>query len=87
VVGAKTFGKGIIQTVMGLGEEQGGFALTYAQYFLPSGQAVHKLGITPDVLSEMPEEQQTNYRELGDMSDPQLKDAWDIAVGMTEDKD
>ncbi len=87
VVGAKTFGKGIIQTVMGLGEEQGGFALTYAQYFLPSGQAVHKLGITPDVLSEMPEEQQTNYRELGDMSDPQLKDAWDIAVGMTEAKD
>ncbi len=87
VVGTQTFGKGIIQTVNGLGEERGGFALTYAQYFLPSGAAVHKLGITPDVLSEMPEDQQTTYRELGDMSDPQLKDAWDIAVGLTQAKD
>jgi len=81
VVGTQTFGKGIIQVVNGLtdedGDNQGGFALTYAQYFTPSGKAVHKVGITPDVISELPETDETVYYELGDLSDPQLKDAFD----------
>ena len=87
VVGTKTFGKGIIQAVIPLSNNQGGFALTYAQFFTPSGKEVHKVGITPDILSEMPEEMLDRYFDLGDMEDPQLQAAWNAAKGLTEAKD
>lgn len=87
VVGTQTFGKGIIQAVNKLSTGEGGFALTYAQYFLPSGKAVHKTGITPDVISELPEGSETVYYELGDMSDPQLRDAWNAVKQKMEKKD
>ena len=80
VVGTLTFGKGIIQTVIGLQNDTRGFQMTYAQYFLPSGTAVHKVGVTPDVEAVMPEELASTYFELGDLSDPQLKAAYDVAV-------
>jgi len=79
VVGVNTFGKGIIQTVLGLEENVDGFQMTYAQYFLPSGQAVHELGIAPDVAAEMPEEMASSYFETGDLTDPQMKTAWEEA--------
>ena len=85
VVGTTTYGKGVIQYVVELsGEPTDGFQFTMAQYFTPSGAAVHKIGITPDVLSEMPEELKSAYFELGDMTDPQLKDAWETAVKLIE---
>ena len=87
LVGTQTFGKGIIQTVIPLDEKKGsedGFQMTYAQYFLPSGKAVHKVGITPDVESVMPDELKTQYFDFADLSDPQLKDAYDVARGLLE---
>lgn len=87
IVGTKTFGKGVIQSVIPLDspvpENSGdGFQMTIAQYYFPSGQAIHKVGIEPDVLVEMPEEMKSTYFELGDMADPQLKAAWEEAVKM-----
>lgn len=82
VVGQTTFGKGIVQTVIGLDNDEAGFQMTYAQYFLPSGAEVHKIGITPDVIAEMPEDLKTVYFELGDLTDPQLKTAWETAQSM-----
>lgn len=82
VVGRTTYGKGIVQTVIGLDDNTAGFQMTYAQYFLPSGAEVHKIGITPDVISEMPEEQTSIYFELGDLSDSQLAAAWETAKAM-----
>ena len=76
MVGTKTYGKGIIQTMIGLDGNKAGFQFTYAQYFLPSGEAVHKIGIIPDVISEMPEELASTLFALGDLNDPQLRDAW-----------
>ena len=70
VVGQTTFGKGIVQTVIGLDNDEAGFQMTYAQYFLPSGAEVHKIGITPDVIAEMPEDLKTVYFDLGDLTDP-----------------
>jgi len=84
VVGVKTFGKGIIQTVIGLNNDTEGFQMTYAQYFLSNDQPVHKIGITPDVIAEMPEELKTHYFELGDMSDPQLQKAWEEAKALIQ---
>ncbi len=82
VVGQTTFGKGIVQTVIGLDNDEAGFQMTYAQYFLPSGAEVHKIGITPDVIAEMPEDLKTVYFDLGDLTDPQLKTAWETAQSM-----
>ena len=79
VVGVQTYGKGILQTVLGLNDNKEGFQMTCAQYFLSSGKAVHKVGITPDVISEMPEDRKTAYFQFGDLADPQLLDAWNIA--------
>ena len=82
VVGQTTFGKGIVQTVIGLDNDEAGFQMTYAQYFLPSGAEVHKIGITPDVIAEMPEDLKNVYFDLGDLTDPQLKTAWETAQSM-----
>ena len=84
LVGTLTYGKGIMQTVIPLNNDTEGFQFTYAQYFLPSGAAVHKIGITPDVISEMPEDLANTLFALGDLSDPQLKDAWEVAKGLIQ---
>lgn len=54
LVGTKTYGKGIVQTEMGLPD---GSAIKYtsAQYFSPSGYAVHGQGVLPDVSVEADE--------------------------------
>lgn len=85
LVGVKTFGKGIIQSVipldgMNIETSEDGFQMTIAQYYFPSGEAIHKIGIEPDVVVEMPEEMKNRMFELGDMTDPQLKAAWEEAV-------
>jgi carboxyl-terminal processing protease len=51
LIGAKTFGKGSVQTIMAL---QGGGAirLTTARYYTPSGRSIQALGIEPDILVE-----------------------------------
>ena len=43
---------------------------------------MHKIGITPDVIAEMPEDLKTVYFDLGDLTDPQLKTAWETAQSM-----
>lgn len=82
VVGTKTFGKGIVQSVIPWDNDTWGFQLTVAQYFFSSGTPVHTIGITPDVIVEMPEEMENAYLQLGDLSDPQLKTAWETAKEM-----
>ena len=85
LVGTQTYGKGIIQAVIPLNDNKNGFQMTFAQYYLSSGKAVHKVGITPDIISEMPEELENENFPLGDMSDPQLKTAWETAKGMIQE--
>ncbi len=81
VMGTKTYGKGIIQYVIPLeGDPEDGFQFTVAQYYLPDGTVVHKVGITPDIIVEIPEDVDVAYLQTGDMNDPQLKAAWEEAV-------
>lgn len=84
LVGVQTYGKGVIQAVIPLDDDKDGFQMTYQQYFLPSGEKVHKVGITPDVIVELPEEMANEMFELGDMSDPQLQKAWETAKDMAQ---
>ncbi|RKO68026.1 S41 family peptidase [Desulfofundulus salinus] len=51
LVGEKTFGKGIVQTVFDL-DNGAGLKLTTARYLTPSRHDIHKKGITPDVVVE-----------------------------------
>ncbi len=53
VIGVRTYGKGSIQNMMGLrnvaGHNIGDIKITTGEYFLPSGEAVHKVGVKPNV--------------------------------------
>ena len=68
LVGAKTFGKGLIQSLFDL-PNGSGLAVTVAKYETPNHHDIHKLGITPDRLVATPEitvefaatEQDTQY--------------------------
>ncbi len=48
LVGAKTFGKGLVQSVRPLGGGAG-MAVTIAKYFTPSGKDINHAGIKPDI--------------------------------------
>lgn len=48
LVGRKTFGKGLVQTVIPLGDGSA-IALTTAKYLTPSGKDINKEGIQPDI--------------------------------------
>jgi carboxyl-terminal processing protease len=48
VVGSNSFGKGTVQTVLRLPNE-GELTLTWARFHAPSGYALHKRGVMPDV--------------------------------------
>lgn len=80
VLGEKSFGKGIIQYVIPLNDNKTGFQFTTAQYFSPLGNKVHKEGVTPDLVVEMPEELRSKMFETGDLSDPQLAAAYELAL-------
>ncbi len=62
VVGEKTYGKGVIQTVLGVTPEDY-MRITIMEYFSPDGNAIHKQGIQPDYNIELIE---------GDLKDYQL---------------
>ncbi len=79
IVGTQTYGKGVVQYVLPVGERGAGMQLTVAQYFTPNGNEVHKVGITPDVIAEWPEDDDNMY-EIGDLADAQLKVAYDVAL-------
>jgi carboxyl-terminal processing protease len=49
VMGQKTFGKGSVQTVLPLTENEA-LKLTTARYFTPSGRSIQAEGIAPDIL-------------------------------------
>lgn len=83
VVGVVSYGKGIVQAVVSVGSDGAGMQVTEAQYFTPNGNAVHKIGITPDVVVEMPEGGETMF-ELGDMADTQLKTAYDTMLTLLD---
>jgi carboxyl-terminal processing protease len=49
VIGEKTFGKGSVQIVMPVGQEEA-LKLTVARYYLPSGRTIQAKGVTPDII-------------------------------------
>lgn len=76
IVGVQSYGKGIVQSVISL-DGGAGMQVTVAQYYTPNGNAVHKLGITPDVEIHLPQGDNGMY-EFGDLADPQLAKALEV---------
>ena len=58
VVGTQTFGKGIVQSLVPLGDGTA-VKLTTAHYYTPSGFDLHGEGLTPDVIVDLDEELKT----------------------------
>ncbi len=55
VVGEKTFGKGIVQSVYPF-TDGSGMSMTIAKYYTPDGTSIHGTGIEPDYEVKLPEE-------------------------------
>jgi carboxyl-terminal processing protease len=64
VVGTQTFGKGSVQTIIPLSDGSG-LRLTTAKYFTPKGRSIHGKGITPDIVVEVPKDDQKRDRLPG----------------------
>lgn len=68
ILGTKTYGKGVVQTML---ELFGGSLLkiTTAHWYTPEGQTINKTGISPDV------EVERSYSDINSGKDPQLDKA------------
>ena len=58
ILGTRSFGKGSVQTILPLGQNNGALRLTTARYYTPSGRSIQAKGIEPDVqiLQDVPDE-------------------------------
>ena len=79
LVGSKTFGKGLVQSVRPL-DDGSGVAVTIAKYLTPSGADINKAGIKPDIKVELSDEQRQNLwlkqrDKLATLQDPQFAKA------------
>jgi len=57
VMGTRSFGKGSVQTIIPL-ESRGALRLTTALYYTPSGRSIQGQGIAPDVVVNVPKNEQ-----------------------------
>ena len=78
IVGTKTFGKGIVQNVLEVGTNGAAFQITVAEYLSPKGNKVHEVGITPDYVVDLPENDNGTYDFADIEKDIQLKKALEV---------
>ena len=76
IVGTKTFGKGIVQTIFPLGDGSA-IKMTTAKYFTPSGVCIQGTGIEPDVEIEANETLNAD-EEIPHEEDNQLQKALEV---------
>jgi carboxyl-terminal processing protease len=69
LVGEKTFGKGVVQSIFPL-PDRSAVKITTARYFTPKGRDINSVGIEPEIKSDIPKDAKVR---LGDLAqDPQL---------------
>lgn len=78
IVGEKTFGKGIVQSVIEL-KDGTAIKLTTSQYFTPNGINIHGKGIMPDVVVKAGEATPGSDK-IDAVNDPQLKKALEVML-------
>ncbi len=72
LVGVTTYGKGSVQIWTPLSDEQGAVRVTIARWLTPNERQIDKVGLEPDVVAEMTEEDYQNGK------DPQLDKAIEV---------
>jgi len=76
LVGTKTFGKGIVQSVQEF-RDGSALKLTTAKYYTPKGRNIQGTGLEPDVVVELPSEYKSSLQVKAE-DDTQLKKAIEI---------
>ncbi|MFQ4145404.1 carboxyl-terminal processing protease CtpC [Chlorogloeopsis sp. ULAP02] len=82
LVGSKTFGKGLVQSVRSL-DDGSGVTVTIAKYHTPSGRDINKQGILPDIAVNLNDKQRQNLwlqerEKIGTLADPQFARAVEV---------
>jgi carboxyl-terminal processing protease len=72
LIGTKTYGKGVVQTIFPL-RDGSAVKITTAKYFTPNGRDINSVGIQPQIESEIPKDQK--IRPGYPDEDPQLQRA------------
>jgi len=65
ILGEKTFGKGSVQSIIPLAPMPDGtpaLRLTTAKYYTPSHKVIHEVGITPDIIVPLTDEQERDIQ-------------------------
>jgi len=74
LVGVTTYGKGSVQIWTPLSDDQGAVRITVAKWLTPNERTIHQVGLTPDAVVEMTEEDHNNG------VDPQLDSAVQVLL-------
>jgi carboxyl-terminal processing protease len=61
ILGEKSFGKGSVQSILPL-PDGSALRLTTAKYYTPSHKVIHEVGITPDIVVSLTEEQERDIQ-------------------------
>ena len=69
IVGTKTFGKGVVQTIFPM-RDGSAVKITTARYFTPKGRDINAIGIEPEIKTDLPKN--TKFRPGDPTQDPQL---------------
>lgn len=76
LVGVQSFGKGSVQVFAPLSNEQGAVRVTIAKWLTPNERTIQDIGLTPNHIVEMTDEDYENDR------DPQLDKAVEVLLGL-----
>ena len=82
IVGNKTFGKGVVQTIWPFRSDGAGVKLTTSVYYTPNGRSLHQVGITPDYEVSLPAELEYNPSALTEQNDTQLQKGIEVLRGL-----
>jgi carboxyl-terminal processing protease len=77
LIGTRTFGKGLVQAIQPL-EDGSALKLTIAKYYTPKGRDINHVGITPNIVVGLTENQQKELarnHQVGTSADPQYAKA------------
>lgn len=81
IIGTKTFGKGVMQSVFGF-PDGSGMTVTIAKYYTPKGICVHEDGITPDIeIKPLKQYEDTPVSLIDKKDDVQLQAAINHLMG------
>jgi carboxyl-terminal processing protease len=72
LVGVTSFGKGSVQNWIPLKDDQGAVRVTIARWLTPNGRTIHEIGLEPDIVVELTEE------DIAAERDPQLDKAIEL---------